>query len=279
MLCKGSPSPRYFCSEMLLTSSDTAPGLYQGKLVLRSWVSVCVWVRVSVGRGERGRNSHLKKLRERGDKKEISCLISFSVNRLRKIKQFIESLPIQWSIYQHSPKRSLAWLRRFFSSDSTWKGQGCPEKQSWRQDLSCAFAWGVFMGTLCPSSLVKWVFAVLQDFTVAFCLVYNLMVRPGEMQLFYDQWDNGCDVGLYRGVAEAGLEPAPLVVALGLWAVRRNFMRQNLFMQVSLVLFIPRLHGAFLSPCLALSPFIHGTRQDLALTHLLHASVSRQPFF
>ena len=126
------------------------------------------------------------------------------------------------------------------------------------------------MGAPCPSSLLKWVFAVLQDFTTAFCLGCNLMVRPGGMQLFYDRWDNGCDVGLYHGVAEAGLEPVPLVVVLGLWGIPpRNLPRRNLFMQISLVLFTPRLPGpSHCSAWLCLHLFTE-QRQDLALAHLL----------
>lgn len=61
----------------------------------------------------------LETLRDKGEKKWISCLILFSVNRLRNITQFIESLPIQRSIYQHSSKRSLEQEQRFLSSDRT----------------------------------------------------------------------------------------------------------------------------------------------------------------
>lgn len=97
----------------------------------------------------------------------------------------------------------------------------------------------------------------------------NLMGRPGGPQLFCGWWDNGCDVGLYCGVQQSDLEPAPLVVVLGLWAVLWNLARQNLFMQVSIGLFTPRLCGASHQPAwLCLHLFTEG-KQNFALTHLL----------
>lgn len=143
------------------------------------------------------------------EKKEINklSLVPFFWKHLRKIKQFIESLPIQRSIYQHSPKRSLLeWPWRFPSSDRTGSAW------SWRQDLSCASSWGAATGALVlPHSC-------LQDFVTAFLLGMSyLTARSRGTWLICDQGDK--DLVTWWGVGEAELEPAALVVVLGRWAV------------------------------------------------------------
>lgn len=65
------------------------------------------------------------------------------------------------------------------------------------------------------------------------------------------------------------LEPAPLVVVLGLGAVLRNLARENLFIQVSLGLFTPSFVGPSHQPAwLCLHLFTEG-KLNFALTHLL----------
>lgn len=145
--------------------------------VLGECVHVCM--HVSDGRGERGRDLLLEKLREKGEEKNKSTVSFFSLyidwERLNNLLNHCQSNEAFTSTAQ-----SYSWNNNRDSSALI----GTKRVRAIRKVLLKARSEpychvGNGAGPTFPFLTRKWELAVLQGFTTAFCLGHNLVVGPG----------------------------------------------------------------------------------------------------